>query len=252
MAKPEASAGKLIELWDWPLRVFHWSLVLSVSTAIATGLLGGSWMPVHAIAGELIAGLLAFRLAWGFFGSSHARFRQFVPGPRRLLAYLKGRWTGVGHNPLGALSVLALLTLLLVQVATGLVGNDDIAFQGPLASLVSEATSHRLTGVHHLLVKVLYGLLALHLAAIAFHLHVKKDNLVSPMVTGKKLVPKETTEPRRYSLAALVSAGLIGLVAALMPGGLAWWSTAHDNTDQPPQPEHATASTTASQATPGW
>ena len=105
-------AGKLIELWDWPLRLFHWALVVCVSTALVTGWLGGGWMPVHALAGETIVGLLVFRISWGFFGSSHARFHHFLPTPAQIRAYLTGQWSGVGHNPLGALSVLALLKIL--------------------------------------------------------------------------------------------------------------------------------------------
>ena len=108
-----APAGmRRIVLWDLPLRVFHWSLMAAVTAAIVTGELGGAWMPWHGRAGLLIVGLLVFRVVWGVLGSATSRFTHFAPSPGRLLAYLRGRWRGVGHNPLGALSVFALLGLL--------------------------------------------------------------------------------------------------------------------------------------------
>jgi cytochrome b len=185
---------KDIQLWDWPTRMFHWLLVAAVSIAIASGLVGGSWMDVHGKAGLTICGLLVFRLIWGFVGNHYARFSSFVPSPRRLLAYLRGSWQGLGHNPLGALSVLALLGLLSLQVGTGLVSNDEIAFTGPLAGLVSESLSLRLTGLHHLLAKLLFVLLGLHVLAIYFHTLVKKDNLVKPMLSGRKQVDSNHPE----------------------------------------------------------
>lgn len=178
-----------IHVWDLPTRLFHWSLVLSVTLALATGLVGGDWMPVHGYAGIAIVGLVAFRLVWGVAGAAHARFANFAPTPGRLRAYLGGNWRGHGHNPLGALSVFALLALLAAQAGTGLVGNDEISFQGPLAQLVDEARSLQLTGLHQQLAYVLMGLIALHVLAIAAYLLVRKTNLVKPMVTGWKELP---------------------------------------------------------------
>jgi len=175
-----------IYVWDLPTRLFHWSLVLSVSVAIATGLVGGDWMTIHSYAGIAIIGLVAFRLVWGLAGAAAARFVNFAPTPGRLRAYLAGEWQGHGHNPLGALSVFALLALLAVQAGTGLFGNDEIAFQGPLARLVDEARSLQLTGLHHRLAYLLFGLIALHVVAIAAYLLLRKTNLVKPMITGWK------------------------------------------------------------------
>lgn len=183
-----------IHVWDLPTRLFHWSLVLTVTLALATGLVGGDWMPVHGYAGIAIVGLVAFRLVWGIAGAAHARFVNFAPTPGRLRAYLDGRWQGHGHNPLGALSVFALLALLAVQAGTGLVGNDEIAFQGPLATLVDETRSLQLTGLHQQLAYVLLGLIALHVLAIAAYLVVRKTNLVKPMVTGWKDVQPDGPE----------------------------------------------------------
>jgi cytochrome b len=180
---------KRIRVWDLPTRLFHWSLVLAVSVAVGTGLIGGDLMPVHGYAGLAIVGLVSFRLVWGVAGSAHARFLNFAPTPGRLRAYLNGSWQGHGHNPLGALSVFALLALLAVQAVTGLLGNDEISFTGPLARLVEESTSLRLTGLHQQLAYVLLGFLALHVAAVLVYLAVRKTNLVKPMVTGWKEVP---------------------------------------------------------------
>ena len=192
-----APAGmRRIVLWDLPLRVFHWSLMAAVTAAIVTGELGGAWMPWHGRAGLLIVGLLVFRVVWGVLGSATSRFTHFAPSPGRLLAYLRGRWRGVGHNPLGALSVFALLGLLFAQVATGLFGNDDIAFAGPLNHLVDDSAGARLTGWHRLLADGLFVLLALHLAAIAFHVLVKRHRLIRPMVTGRLDVDADRALPR--------------------------------------------------------
>ena len=178
-----------IRLWDLPTRVFHWSLVVAVVTAFVTGQLGGAWMSVHGQAGLVIVGLVVFRLIWGVVGSTYVRFLHFVPTPSKISAYLKGQWQGVGHNPLGALSVLALLGLLAAQAATGLFANDDIDFSGPLAGLIDSALSSRLTGFHVLLSNALLGLMVLHLVAIVFYVRFKKDKLLKPMMTGWKDVP---------------------------------------------------------------
>jgi cytochrome b len=133
-----------------------------------------------------------FRILWGFFGSTHARFASFVRGPTAAIAYLKAlrrneadrHW---GHNPAGAWSVLAMLALLLVQAGTGLFSNDDIATGGPLAKLVGKAVSDRITSIHHLNVDLLYVLIALHLATVAYYYFGKRENLVKPMLTGFKV-----------------------------------------------------------------
>jgi cytochrome b len=179
-----------VHIWDWPLRLFHWLLVIAVVGAYVTGKLGGDLTDWHGRIGGLILGLLIFRIIWGFVGTTHARFVNFFPTFGRLAAYFKGNWHGVGHNPVGALSVFALLAVLAVLAATGLFANDDIAFEGPLFSLIDKSLSDKLSGIHALALDVLMVLLALHLAAIVFHQLVKKNNLVLPMLTGKKQVHK--------------------------------------------------------------
>ena len=218
---PITRATVRVQLWDWPLRVFHWSLLTAVATAIVTGELGGDWMVWHGRAGITIVGLLAFRLVWGLVGSSTARFAHFAPTPRKILAYLKGQWRGAGHNPLGALSVFALLGVLSFQAGSGLVSNDDIAFTGPLASLISDELSHTLTNRHRQVAYVLFVLLGLHIVAIAFYAQFKKDKLVRPMVTGWKDIPADLPKPRRARRIALVTALAIGAAAAYAASG-AW------------------------------
>jgi cytochrome b len=206
--------------WDLPLRIFHWSLAAAVTTAIATAELGGPWMAWHGRAGLLIVGLLVFRIAWGIAGSATARFAGFAPTPARLRRYLRGEWRGLGHNPLGALSVFAMLGLLALQAATGLFGNDDIAFAGPLNRLVDDALGARLTGWHRWLADGLFALLGLHLAAIAFHELVKRHRLVRPMLTGWRDGAAEGSR----SFAAGSRRALIGalVLAAGVVGALGW------------------------------
>jgi len=226
---PVPAGTRRIVLWDLPLRVFHWSLVIAVTAAIVSGELGGAWMPWHGRAGLLIVGLLVFRLVWGVLGSATSRFTSFAPSPGRLVAYLRGRWRGVGHNPLGALSVFALLGLLLAQVATGLFGNDDIAFAGPLNHLVADSSGSRVTGWHRLLADGLFVLIALHLAAIAFHVLVKRHRLIRPMITGRLDVDSglATLQPvrgfGRFGLLSgvAIAAAVVLAIAGAGEGGVA-------------------------------
>lgn len=171
-------------VWDLPTRLFHWTLVVCVVGAFVTAKLGGNWMDWHGRFGITALGLLAFRLVWGFNGPTYARFAQFVRGPRTILAYLKGQWHGQGHNPLGALSVLALLGILVFQGTIGLFSNDDVAFEGYLMPLVGAELSNRLTSLHKISEEILLVLVALHVGAIAFYARIKKENLVKPMITG--------------------------------------------------------------------
>ncbi|MEQ1531515.1 MAG: cytochrome b/b6 domain-containing protein, partial [Methylococcales bacterium] len=223
---------KVIHIWDLPLRLFHWLLAVAFVVAYVTAKFGGALMDWHGRIGIFVLGLLIFRVVWGFVGSTHARFSTFFPTFSRLLAYLKGRWQGVGHNPVGGLSVFALLTALVVQVSTGLFANDDIAFQGPLFDYVDKSLSDQLTGWHSRLFNGLLALVILHVLAIFFYRWVKKTNLLVPMLTGKKQVPKtlaeallHTHKPRvgtiRFVLSVVISCtvvwGVSGGIAKLYP-----------------------------------
>ncbi len=212
-------------VWDLPTRLFHWLLVACVIGAFVTAKIGGGLMVWHGRLGLAIFGLLIFRLIWGVIGSTYARFAAFVRGPNAILAYLLGRWRGLGHNPLGALSVLAMLGLLLAQAMTGLFANDDIAYSGYLASRIDAALSARITSIHHQLEELLIALVALHLGAIIYHVLVKKQKLVKPMLTG-------WADGRPESSAR--GGGLAAFVAALLIAALAVWAAT--GTLQPPPP----------------
>lgn len=183
-----------IKVWDAPLRLFHWSLALAVGAAMLSGWLGGNLMVWHGRLGLLILGLLAFRLLWGLLGSTYARWSRILAAPLGLGDYLRGRWRQAGHNPLGALSVLALLGLAAFQVLTGLTASDDIAFQGPLYRLVSADTSAWLTGLHRQAWWLLLGLIGLHLLAVLYYIRVRRRPLLRAMIGGRS--PREYPEQR--------------------------------------------------------
>lgn len=172
-------------VWDLPTRLFHWLLVALVAFqwASAEGLV--SDMDTHAFMGYALLTLLLFRLLWGFFGSETARFSHFIKGPKAILAYLKAPPPfHIGHNPLGALSVIALLTVLLVQAITGLFSTDDILTEGALAHLISDDGRSLATEIHEVNFNILLALIALHITAILFYRFAKGHNLVKPMITG--------------------------------------------------------------------
>ncbi|QNM83752.1 cytochrome b/b6 domain-containing protein [Sphingomonas sabuli] len=185
-------------VWDLPIRLFHWALVVLVAFSWWTAETGrDDW---HFWSGYAVLFLLIFRLLWGIFGSSTARFASFVKGPAAVRTYLRSgmRWTAPGHTPLGALSVVALLLALIVQVVTGLFNVDeDGLIEGPLAKYVSLSTADWLHDVHEASFNVLLVLIGLHIAAIVFYLLVKKLNLVTPMISGRADLAAGVTPMRR-------------------------------------------------------
>lgn len=217
-----------VRVWDLPTRLFHWLLAASVVGLVLTGQIGGNWMEWHFRLGLFTGALLLFRLVWGVVGGRWSRFASFVRSPATVLRYLRGQTApdehlDVGHNPLGALSVLALLGGLSVQVLTGLVADDEIANVGPLNHLVSGAQASLATAWHTELGKLLLiVLVVLHIGAIAFYLHARKVNLVRPMLHGDKPLPTDTPASRdgwaqRLLALALFAAclGVMGWVQSL-------------------------------------
>lgn len=227
---------KKVLVWDIPTRLFHWLLVAAVAGAYFTGENGGNWLVWHERLGILIVGLIAFRLTWGFAGSTYARFATFVRGPAAIKAYLAGQWQGLGHNPLGALSVLGLLALVALQFSTGLFAqNDDTGFAGPFYALVSSNLGNIATDLHHKIFDLLAALIGLHVAAIVYYSRIRKDNLLKPMLTGHKEV--STGESARNGTpGALIAALIIAFAAGYAASG-AW-------VEKPPAPPPA--------ATPAW
>ncbi|MEE4638236.1 MAG: cytochrome b/b6 domain-containing protein [Wenzhouxiangella sp.] len=213
---------RTVKIWDLPLRLFHWLLLACVAGALVSVQLKA--MDWHGRFGLAVLGLLVFRLIWGFIGSTHARFLSFAPRPSSLMDYLRGRWTGLGHNPLGALSVFAILSVLAFQAGSGLFADDVIAYTGPLRRAVSGDISSLLTRWHMRMEYVIYALIALHLAAIAFHEFIKRERLVKPMITGRKAAVDPSAGDARgggwvaFAIAVLVAVGAVWVAnGALLP-----------------------------------
>ena len=181
-----------VRVWDLPTRLFHWVLVLSVAGSFTTGYLGGNAMVWHLRFGYISFTLLLFRLLWGFWGGRWSRFRSFAYSPAASLRYLRGKSRRdehhhVGHSPLGAFSVFALLALLAAQVATGLFVDDEIATTGPLNRFVMEKTASLLTHWHKDYgQRIIMVLILLHVGAVLFYLLRRHRNLVSSMLSGDK------------------------------------------------------------------
>lgn len=226
---PTANGRQLV--WDAPLRAFHWALVLVVAGSFLTHYASGPLTTAgvdafrwHARCGYAAAVLLTFRVLWGFVGPTHARFVDFVRGPRAAWAYVREMRRGhdvaappvVGHNPLGGWMVLVLLALLLAQAITGMFANDQIMNAGPLAGYVDAARSDALTTLHGRASNVIAAAVLLHILAAFFYLLVKRENLVGPMITG-------------YKRGVPVGAGIAGHRAALAVAIVAavsaalWW-----------------------------
>ena len=194
-------------VWDLPVRLVHWLLA---------GLIVFSWWSVHnhhtdwhIWSGCAILTLLIFRLLWGFVGSSTARFATFVRGPGSVLADLKGRWTGIGHSPLAAISVVLMFLAVAVQVGLGLVAQDeDGIFAGPLSRLISSDASDKARDIHELWFNVILVLIVLHVGAILLY-RIRGRHLTKAMITGRAAAVPGTAPMRPGKWwAALVCLGV--------------------------------------------
>jgi cytochrome b len=213
-------------VWDLATRLFHWTLVLFVAFSILSAHLGGNWIDWHMRSGICILALLLFRIVWGFVGPHHARFANFVRPPAEVLAYVRAlrarnvtaKAAQAGHNPLGALSVIAMIVILLLQASTGLFSNDSIASEGPLAKFVSNATSDLVTRIHKIDQYVIYLLIATHIGAILYYAYSRRDNLVRPMLTGDR--PGSGLVPSRDDWMMRLRAAVVLIVAFGVTGFL--------------------------------
>lgn len=185
-----ATAPAAQKVWDVPTRLVHWALAIGIATSWWS--VENKQMDIHYWSGLTVLGLLVFRLYWGFAGPDTARFSHFIKGPAAVFGYVpklfsKDYRAAFGHNPLGALSVVALLLAIIVQVGLGLFATDtDGLFAGPLNRHIDYGTAKDVTDLHEDFFNVLLALILLHLAAIAFYLVVKRINLIGPMLTGKR------------------------------------------------------------------
>lgn len=186
------SAGeKCVRVWDLPTRLFHWALVVLIALQFATAEFGFLSMQWHYRFGWATLALIVFRVLWGFAGSQTSRFADFLRGPRAVAGYAKAALSAnaparIGHNPLGGWSVVAMLTCVLLQALSGLFASDGIDEDGPFVDAVSGATVKLATKLHHLGENALLVLIAVHVAAVLLHGLLKHDNLVLPMVSGRK------------------------------------------------------------------
>ena len=206
-------------VWDVPVRVFHWSLALLFCVSLYTGFNGGlNEMDYHMLSGYAILSLVAFRVLWGFLGSRNARFASFVKGPVAVMEYIRAPSPTVsGHNPLGALGIIAMLLVVALQAGTGLFSTDDVFVDGPLRHLVSHDTSLLITGIHKINVWAVCALAGLHVAAIGWYHWKRGENLTVPMITGWKQTNADIpAERNNWLLAAILlaaaSAGVYCLV----------------------------------------
>lgn len=211
-----------VRIWDLPTRLFHGLLALCVAALVVTAKVGGNWMAWHLWLGHAVLALLLFRLVWGVLGGHWSRWTRFFFRPSAVRAYWRGDAPAdhrAGHSPLGALAVLAMLGALSVQVASGLMSDDEIAFFGPLVRFVSGDTVSAATAFHKNIGQYLVlGLIALHLLAIAFYQWWRRLALVGAMLTGDKALA-EPVPPSRDDTRSRV----LGLLLAGACAGVAVW-----------------------------
>jgi cytochrome b len=216
----DTEVGQRTRVWDLPTRLFHWALALSVIALVVTGSAGV--MEWHFRLGYAVLALLLFRIVWGFIGGRWSRFGAFVYSPGTLVAYLRGRGHPdhvIGHTPMGALSVFAVLAVLAVQVATGLVADDEIASSGPLVRFVSSATTSLATGWHKAQGKwLVIGLVGVHVLAVLYYVLVKRAQLVRPMISGDKRTGQAVAPSRDDA-----GSRLLALVVFALCATLAYW-----------------------------
>jgi cytochrome b len=215
-----------MKVWDLPVRLFHWVLVVLLLCSWGTQEWGR--MNWHVWVGYSVLTLLLFRVVWGFVGSDTARFGRFLRNPVAALQHLAhlGRREPdreIGHNAAGGWMVLVMLALIGVQTGTGLFANDlddGGETEGPLMHLVSKDRSNWLDHVHSLNFKLIETVIVLHVLAIVVYAVLKRHDLVRPMVTGTKLMPADVTAPRMVRpawavLVLVVAAGVVAVVIRL-------------------------------------
>jgi cytochrome b len=214
----------LVRVWDLPTRTFHWTLVVLIALQYATGEFHVLDMRWHFWFGYATLALILFRVLWGLFGSQTSRFVEFVRGPRAIVSYLRAQLStspqiSIGHNPLGGWSVLTLLAAIAIQVITGLFASDEIDTDGPLVGRVSQRTVKWMTRLHDWNQNLLLALIALHVLAALLYLLLKRENLIVPLISGRKSVREDTA--LRFASGWLALALL--LLCCAVVGVFAWW-----------------------------
>jgi cytochrome b len=204
-------------VWDAPTRLFHWLAACLVAAAYGTWRM--NWMDWHAWIGDALLALLLFRLLWGILGSETARFSAFLARPRQVAHHLARTLRRepdrqIGHNPAGGWMVMLLLALMLGETLTGIYVNNDVADEGPLTELVAAPIANLITDLHRILWQALVAAVALHLTAIVVYAVAKRQNLVLPMITGRKRLPEVIEQPRLAGLGRALLVFACGAAAA--------------------------------------
>jgi len=221
-ASPAGAGPPAHPLWDLPTRLFHWSLVPAVFLSWLSQ--EREWAAVHLWSGYAVLVLVSFRFFWGFFGSRHSRFSDFVRGPAAVLSYWRGTGgSAPGHNPAGGWSVLALLLLLSVQALTGLFNSDGLLFDGPLHHALDSSWTDKLGEVHDSVFWVLLAFVALHILAVAYYEVLRGDKLIGPMVTGGAGGAEPAVPPWRALVVLLLCIGALSLAVLLAPEPEVYW-----------------------------
>lgn len=211
-------------VWDWPVRLLHWAMVLLFTGLIVTGKGDGDNMDWHFYMGYALSAVVLARVIYGFVGSDFARFKHFLYHPLEVLSYSKSLIVGkgesyLGHNPVGGVMVIVLLLAITAQWGTGLFTSDEIFWFGPFYGTVSEKMTAILSSMHHSLPNILLLLVALHISAVLYHELRFEERLVAAMLHGKK---KHQSEKVEHASTPRVGV-LISLGGALV--WLAWlWS----------------------------
>lgn len=207
-----------VRVWDLPTRLFHWSLAVGVIALLVTGKIGGAAMLWHSRVGYAVISLLLTRIAWGFVGGYWSRFPAFSYPPRSVIDYLRrppDPKLAVGHTPIGAVSVYAMLAFLVAQAGTGLFSDDRADFSGPLSIFVSNQTVRLLTAYHKNVGEVvLIALVLLHIGAVAYYHLRKGQDLIGPMWHGDKALGFSAPSSRDDAWSRLLSGVLLGLCSA--------------------------------------
>ncbi len=217
--------GTAVRIWDLPLRLFHWLLVLSISVGAATGFLAPAWwLGVHVWAGYAVGALIVFRLIWAAYGSEYSRVASFLFSPRETIAHLagivRGRSSGhLGHNPAGAVMIFGLAALVSTIVVTGFIVLGGQEKHGVLAGVVSYATGHAAREIHQVLAFALLALVAAHVAGVVVESRLESENLALAMLTGRKRLAAGRSAPKMRSSRPLAALVTLAIVAALATAG---------------------------------
>ena len=208
-------------IWDLPLRIFHWLLVISIGASWYTSKQDNGLIDYHLLLGYFTLGLIIFRIVWGFLGTTHARFLNIIPSLGKLIAYIQSFKQPkpihyAGHNPLGSLMVFFMLTTIFLQAVSGLVMNDDVFTSAPYYGEFNKNIESILVTIHRNGFNVILGAIVLHISAVIFYERVKKQALIASMITGKKAASqvnkKDSISHSKIGLAILISLIVAGFV----------------------------------------